>query len=305
MSHVFISYSKENREYVRMPQTRFYERLTARGVPRGKQGRIVTPIDGAGAIWTPPDVSAVLPLPFDWCIVPAGAVTIEYGSWNRSRDRYSVRERRPFDLPAFAISRYPITTGQFHAFVEADDGYTDPRWWAASSAAAAWVIARSGPLAPSAAGDDLPRTNITWYEALAFTCWLSDRTAARIELPTEQQWQRAAQGDDGRLYPWGVAFDRSRCNTSESGIWRLTPVTRYLEGASPYGVMDLAGNVWEWTLSQWARDIISVHGTAERVVRGGSWLDFQISARTTARSANNPDGRGPSMGFRIVALPGE
>jgi formylglycine-generating enzyme required for sulfatase activity len=69
--------------------------------------------------------------------------------------------------------------------------------------------------------------------------------------------------------------------------------------------MDLAGNVWEWTLSQWARDIISVHGTTERVVRGGSWLDFQISARTTARSANNPDGRGPSMGFRIVALPGE
>lgn len=281
-----------------MPPPRFYERLAERGAPRGRRGRVVTPTDSAGAIWEPPDMSAVLPPPFDWCIVPAGEVTVDYGSWNLARSRYSVRERRPFELPTFAVARYPVTTGQFRAFIEAEDGYADPRWWAGGAAAAG-----RGPLEPAFAGDDLPRTSVNWYEALAFSRWLSSVTEARIALPTEQQWQRAAQGDDGRAYPWGGTFDRSRCNTSESGIWRLTPVDRYADGASPCGALDMAGNVWEWTLSRWNTEAINLAAAADRVVRGGSWLDFQASARTAARSVNDPDGRGLSLGFRVVALP--
>jgi len=287
----------------RMPSNRFYEQMKNRGVPRRKRGRIVTPADGLDRLWTPPDVSALLPPPFDWCVVPAGHVTIEYGSWNRARDKYTVRERRPFELPAFAIAQYSITAKQFQVFVEAQDGYADARWWTFSEAAAAWIAKQKGPLGAVLPGDDLPRIHVTWYEAVAFARWLEHRTGCHIDLPTEQQWQRAAQGDDERAYPWGSVFDRARCNTSESCIWRLTPVTRYPEGASPYGVVDLAGNVWEWTLSLWSSEKHSLHGTAERVVRGGSWLDFQASARVSARSANNPDGRGISLGFRIVTQP--
>jgi formylglycine-generating enzyme required for sulfatase activity len=287
----------------RMPPARFYDRMTDRGVPHGRRGRVVTPLDIAGTLWLPPDVSDVLPPPFDWCLVPAGPVTVDYGSWNLARDKYSLRERRPFDLPAFAVARFPVTVGQFRAFVEAGDGYADARWWAVTDAAAAWAAAGGRPLEPPFGGEDLPCTRVNWYEALAFTRWLSSRTGVHVDLPTEQQWQRAAQGDDDRHYPWGATFDRARCNTSESGIWRLTPVERYPEGASLYGVTDLAGNVWEWTLSQWTRDSVNLRGTADRVVRGGSWLDYHDSARAAARSVNNPDGRGLSLGFRVVALP--
>lgn len=286
----------------RLPTQRFYERMADRGVPRGARGRVVTPAGGAGAAWAPPDVSAVLPPPFDWCSVPAGTVTVEYGSWNLARDRYSVRERRPFELEAFAVARCPVTVGQFRAFVEAEDGYADARWWADSAAGAAWA-ARRGPLEPPFTGDDLPRTYVNWYEALAFTRWLSAAAGGRIALPTEQQWQRAAQGDEGCVYPWGDTFDRARCNTSESGIWRATAVERYPEGASVYGTLGQAGNVWEWTLSRWNTEVVSLPAAADRVVRGGSWLDFQASARAAARSANNPDGRGLSLGFRVAALP--
>ncbi len=132
---------------------------------------------------------------------------------------------------------------------------------------------------------------------------MSAAAGGRIALPTEQQWQRAAQGDEGCVYPWGDTFDRARCNTSESGIWRATPVERYPEGASVYGTLGQAGNVWEWTLSRWNTEVVSLPAAADRVVRGGSWLDFQASARVAARSANNPDGRGLSLGFRVAALP--
>ena len=80
--------------------------------------------------------------------------------------------------------------------------------------------------------------------------WLSSKAGLAISLPTEPQWQRAAQGGDGREYPWGNGFDSSRCNTSESGINHTTPVNQYPSGTSSYGVYDMAGNVWEWCLSE-------------------------------------------------------
>ena len=128
-------------------------------------------------------------------------------------------------------------------------------WWDYSADAKQWRVNNPQPKKTRFSGENLPRTNVKWYEAIAFCRWLTAQIGARgdmsITLPTEQQWQRAAQGDDGREYPWGREFDMNKCNTQESGIGQTTPVTQYPQGASPYGVLDMSGNVWEWCLTDY------------------------------------------------------
>ncbi|MBZ0284121.1 MAG: formylglycine-generating enzyme family protein, partial [Anaerolineae bacterium] len=126
---------------------------------------------------------------------------------------------------------------------------------------------------------------------------------ALITLPTEQQWQRAAQGDDNRTYPWGNDFDQNRCNTSESGLKRPTSVSKYPNGVSPFGVVDIIGNVWEWCLSEWGTDKTDLTGDAARVVRGGSWYFNRGLARAASRSDYHPGNRDFDLGFRVVCRP--
>jgi formylglycine-generating enzyme required for sulfatase activity len=126
----------------------------------------------------------------------------------------------------------------------------------------------------------------------------------RVSLPTEQQWQRAAQGDDGRLYPWGRGFNHMLCNTSESRQRRPTPVTAYPGGASPMGAVDMAGNIEEWCLTRWGDGESDLSGDLARVLRGGSWKELAHNARCVARSADYPHNWYNHVGFRIVfALP--
>jgi formylglycine-generating enzyme required for sulfatase activity len=169
-----------------------------------------------------------LPPPFEWCAIPVGQVTLD-------------RDLGTFAVRAFDIAKYPITQAQFKVFLDDPGGYTDLTWWSGSAKSLLWRP-QNGPLQSAFAGDDLPRLMVSWFEAVAFCRWLSRELGEAVALPTEQEWQCAAQGDDGRLYPWGNEFDVSRCNTSESGIKRPTPVTQFPGGASPYGVMDLCGN---------------------------------------------------------------
>src|SRR5690606_22290045 len=122
----------------------------------------------------------------------------------------------------------------------------------------------------------------------------------QITLPTEQQWQRAAQGDDGRKYPWGNDFDPQRCNTEESGIGKPTPVTQYPNGASPYGVFDMAGNVFEWCLTQWGEDSAALEGGSRRVLRGGAFDDNQNFAACAYRGNLNPRYDDYPFGVRVV-----
>lgn len=171
----------------------------------------------------------VLPL-LEWCEIAAGSVTIAGVTC---------------DVPAFYMAKYPVTYAQYEAFVN-DGGYRNRAHW--TDAGWAW---KGDTAVPEFWQDsawhihDHPINGVTWYEAYAFTRWLSARTRLTISLPTEAQWQRAAQGDDGREYPWGHGFDETRCNTVESAIGRTTPVTQYPNGASPFGVLDMSGNVWE------------------------------------------------------------
>ncbi len=212
----------------------------------------------------------LLPAPFAWIDIPAGKVKLEAGGY--------LKADTTFDVPAFSIARYPVTNAQFAKFVEAD-GYYERQWWTEDG----WKVrAREGWAEPrfwtdsAWNGADQPVVGVSWYEAVAFCKWLSATTGERIMLPTEGQWQRAAQGDDGRAYPWGDEWDGARCNNSAGSNNRkvTTPVTQYegkQKGDSFFGVTDMAGNVWEWCLTAYETGSESLEGTDRRVLRGGSW----------------------------------
>jgi formylglycine-generating enzyme required for sulfatase activity len=224
----------------------------------------------------------------------------------------------PRKVEAFFIARYPITNAQFDQFIYADDGYCDPKWWEFSAQARAWRVTLGKgdkPLAPQFRGDDLPRTNVAWYDAVAYCRWLSFRSGEQITLPTESEWQLAAQGGDGRAYPWGDLFDSRLCHyveVSPETPFALAPVTQYPGGASPLGVMDLCGNAWEWTLSGFrapmggliSAETDDLMATVWRMARGGSGRrrpgQEHMLTTTYRLEVDDPATRSQSRGFRVV-----
>lgn len=224
-----------------------------------------------------------------WCLIPAGEVTLRYPD-----RKVSVT----YDVPAFQISKYPITNAQYQTFVDAPDGYREKRWWSYSPAAAAWREKHPVPLPPRSPYGDHPRVNLSWFDAAAFCRWLSYKTGWRVTLPTEPQWQRAAQGDDHRQYPWGPRFYRNRSNSKEARVNNTTAVNRFAEGASPFGVMDLAGNCWEFTRTQ--RRDADKHLKNEVIAKGGSYLSPYHDVRVTSRTHVRPNVCFGTVGFRIV-----
>ena len=226
-----------------------------------------------------------LPL-LEWRDIPAGRVTIVI-----------LAHYTEYNVKAFRIGKYPVTYAQFQAFVEAPDGFRSDVWWQGLDKREAEPGQQRWPV------DNHPRENVSWYDAVAFCRWLSNKTGLVISLPTEQQWQRAAQGDDARQYPWGKLFDESRCNQQDNLWHSTTPVDKYPDGASPYGVYDMAGNVMEWCLNEYKNpSYVGFIGNADRVLRGGYYDDSWASAQCFSRHWDAPDARRPFIGFRIVAV---
>lgn len=250
---------------------------------------------------TPDTARYSLPL-LEWCEVPSGLVTMIKSPAASGAAPAAGQARY---LEGFFIGRYPVTNAQFQAFIDDPQGYAAERWWAFSLQAQSWHKQNPKPRPPQFSGDDHPRERVTWFEAVAFTLWLSEKTGLKLSLPTELQWQRAAQGDDGRLYPWGATFDKSRCNTKESALNKTTPVTHYAAGISPFGVYDLAGNVWEWCLDaeNSSDETPSLIGDDKRVIRGGSFIGDQSRAQTHFKFYVSPGTFYPSIGFRLVYNP--
>jgi formylglycine-generating enzyme required for sulfatase activity len=186
----------------------------------------------------------------------------------------------------FRIDIYPVTNRQFEAFIQ-DKGYQHDDYW--SNEGKEWRQENS-ITQPLYWDEDKwnqpehPVVGVSYYEAEAYAKW------AGGELPTEKQWERAARGTDGRIYPWGDEFDKEKCNTNESGIGKTTRVTRYPNGISPEGCYDMAGNVWEWTTSS----------EGVPALRGGSWYDIHDNARCAYRVRNTPLSRDNDLGFRCV-----
>jgi formylglycine-generating enzyme required for sulfatase activity len=208
-------------------------------------------------------------------------------------------KKRLVTVETFQISKYPVTNAQFQAFVEDPNGYANPAWWHDSDAAIEWRKKNTQVKPSKFKGAERPREMVSWYEAIAFCNWFSASAGYKVILPATAQWQRAFQGEDGRPFPWGKAFDKNLCNTFESEIKMTTLVTRYSEGISPYGVYDMAGNVWEW-----CSDIVQTNDAKvadqKRIVRGGSFISPYQRAHVGFQYHLTPESYHASIGFRLA-----
>ncbi len=245
----------------------------------------------------------------DWLAehVDLAAKWKEKGYFGREQPQHQVA------LGDYLIGKYPVTVGEYAAFL-ASGCYHSPRFW--TKAGWAWREAQD-VLEPAYwqdhkwSGDPcVPVVGVSWYEAFACGRWLSEVTGRGYRLPSEAEWEKAARGTDARLYPWGDSFDASRCNTREGSSGRTVPVSKYSPaGDSPYGCADMAGNASEWVNSQFwlypydpqdGREDPS--GAGERVIRGGSWFKDSLRARTVSRGYNDPCFRDNDVGFRLVCI---
>jgi len=188
------------------------------------------------------------------------------------------------------IDQYPVMNEKYRVFIEAG-GYKNQQYW--SDEGWKWKTEKN-IASPEYWSDpiwnkpDHPVVGVSYYEAEAYAIW------TRKRLPTEQEWEKAARGEDGREYPWGKEFDKDRCNSEESDIGHTTPVTQYPNGVSPYGCYDMAGNVWEWCASWYDK------GVGQRVVRGGSWSNVPEFLRASDRGRDTTFNRFLNIGFRLV-----
>jgi formylglycine-generating enzyme required for sulfatase activity len=200
-------------------------------------------------------------------------------------------------LPAYEMGKYPITNVEYRAFVRDTDHRAPPYW--------------EGDTYAEGLGDH-PVVSVTWHDAMAYCAWLREKTGKPYRLPTEAQWEKGARGADGRTYPWGDEFDGNRCNSREDEMRTTTPVGQYSpQGDSPYGLADMAGNVWEWTSTlfrPYPYDAEDGRQEQEeggpRVLRGGSFSYGQRLVRCACRYWASPDLRDISLGFRVVVFPG-
>lgn len=238
---------------------------------------------------------AMLCPPFAWCFIPAGRVTLSDAS------SYGGSKGGTYRVPNFAIGKYLVTNGQYQAFVKHPNGFNNPQWWAYSPQADQWRKDHKHPMAPAFAGHDLPCTRISWFDSMAFCNWLSAELDIKVRLPTEQEWQRAAVGDTSWPYPWGDKLDKTRANYGKR-IGQVTRVGSFPKGQSPYGVMDLVGNLWEWCLTIWGTESTNLEGYVYRVFRGGAW---NVSNPEYLRAVDRGEGHSPrgrlnDCGLRIL-----
>lgn len=194
-------------------------------------------------------------------------------------------------LPSFEIAKFPVTNLEYQCFIS-DMDYRFPRDWTGFTF-----------------HDDTenhPVAGVSKIDAEAYIAWLNQKTGSNFRLPTEAEWEHAARGNDGRIYPWGNTFDPWRCNTAESVKKGTTPVGEYSPGGdSPYGAVDMVGNVWEWTQSLFVPYPFVLNGDdvkARRryVVRGGAWYYTRKMARCTAREGILANYLSSSIGFRLA-----
>lgn len=251
-----------------------------------------------------------------WCYIAPGAYHI--GGWDRNQTNATI------DLPAFWVARFPVTVAQYKPFVEAGYGNDAERWWTPNGLQWKNKTKRILPdmwNMPGYNDPQQPVIDMTWYEATAFTHWLTEHLHTTlpeglvIRLPTEAEWEAAAAYDKAMQrspYPWG--FDEptpSRAVYKKSGYTYPAPVGKHRMGVAPCGAQDMVGNVWEWTTNsnadyaQQSNHIRHDFTTNEWGVptRGGAWWEEKPFIRCGARIFQPPDSHSVVFGFRLVLAP--
>ncbi|GJL62689.1 MAG: hypothetical protein NPIRA04_13430 [Nitrospirales bacterium] len=250
----------------------------------------------------------------------------------------------------YYISKFPVTQSQFRAFVD-DNGYRHEAYWPEAKAAGVWkagMVQGRYDDQPRGKPEDFdepfslpnhPVVGVTWYEALAYCRWLTERLQAwegtpepvrillrtggktgkpwSITLPNEPEWEKAARGvEDDRVYPWGNHAEPNFANYGETQVNATSAVGCFPKGASPFKLEEMSGNVWEWTRSlyeedsypakpnEWTRrENLMADQAKDRVLRGGSWFDSDYDVRCASRSRLGPVYWDLFIGFRVVASP--
>ena len=246
--------------------------------------------------------------------IPAGPFLMGSDQQRDSQAYEAELPQRPLTLPRYYIARYPVTVAQFRAFVE-QSGH-QPQ----DENSLAGLV-------------NHPVASITWHDALRYCEWLTEclrqwqgtpeplatllkEQGWQVTLPSEAEWEKAARGTDGRIYPWGNEFDAAKANMSETGIGRLSAVGCFSQGASPSGCLDMVGNVLEWTRSEDGvypypthqkereeRENLQAGNEKVRVLRGGSFWDYQWGVRCAYRFRRAPSARRDDIGVRVVVRP--
>ena len=260
-----------------------------------------------------PDVLTITsPIHLELVRVPAGEFLMGSDS---AKDKKAYDDEQPqhrLHVSKFYIGKYPVTNAQYATFVKATKCEVPEHWM-------------KGKI-PSGK-ENHPVVHVSWYDAVAFCEWLSRQTGQPFRLPTEAEWEKAARGTNGRIYPWGNTWDVKRCHSSAGAVGFLTTWSAALVGKhspggdSPYGAADMAGNVWEWTRSLWGKDLdkpdfgypydpedgredLEAGSDVRRVLRGGAFVCGARDARCAYRYYGGyPNSHWDNSGFRVVASP--
>jgi formylglycine-generating enzyme required for sulfatase activity len=260
----------------------------------------------------------------DYVYVPAGPFLMGDNFGDGDRRERPVHE---VELDAFYIGRLEVSNAEWRRFRD-DPGYDDPRLWpnghvVPKDQVPYWTQPNNhGGGTPDS--DQYPVLGVNWDSATAYANWLSEKTGHRYRLPTEAEWEKAARGTDQRRYPWGNTITRAHANYVGSQEYDTARPVGFFDGslrgdlqtlnnASPYGALDMAGNVMEWVQDWYDRDYYSRSPRSNpkgpetgsyRVVRGGSFFMEAFDLRSSARTAAWPSFQGHRMiGVRLVREP--
>jgi len=252
---------------------------------------------------------ATLPIPAGPVVLgsdPAereAAYKLDEAAYGHSRTRqwkwYEDEPRRTIETPAYRIMKNLVTNRQYLRFTEATGHRVpnvDPKTWKSyklihpfkRTRRHAWTKRR-----PPSGRMEHPVVLVSYEDARAFAAWLSIETGGTWRLPSTVEWEKAARGTEGQRFPWGNQYDPSRLNSHDLGPFDTLPVGRFPKGASPFGLLDAAGQVFEWTSTR--------RGQGLHTVKGGSWDDKGCGVCRPAAAHGRPDGiKHILVGFRLV-----
>ena len=286
-------------------------------LPRGKMiGQLTPPVSTIPKAESPREI--LCPHDHDQLYVPPGAFTMgstprereyAYGLDNEVTRRYGWYEKETRRTPrtdSFCMDRLPVTNGQYKRFVD-ETGHQVPTIIPEAYQRQGFLVHpydkvkeflwREGSF--PAGQKDHPVVLVSYFDALSYCGWKAKKTRAKHRLPTEEEWEKAARGTDGGIFPWGDKWIAKNLN-SGSHPGSTTPVGRFPQGKSPYGLYDMVGNTFEWTSTPW-QALYFVGQGQKMVLKGCSWDDLPGTCRVAMRHGRPASSKHILIGFRCVS----